>query len=425
MQNRLRSCNSDDNTRSPFKNDYTVRRPRTLKTDLSNREARRIALAAQGFADRPPAGRVDSRHFDRLFDRVKVVQLDSVNVAVRTHYMPAFSRLGPYPRERFDAYAYGRRRLFEAWGHVASLLPVEHHPLLRHRMEDAQSRSIRSFGREQRAYVEAIRREVAERGPLAVSDLRDQGRGRSGPWWGRSDGKLALEWLFATGRLATSRRGNFTRVYDLAERVIPPEVLSAPAPAARDAQRELLRLAARAHGIGDAGDLADYYRIRVPQARPLLRELVEDGELLEASVEGWSRPAFLHRDARVPRRIGASALLSPFDSLIWRRERTERLFGFRYRIEIYVPEPERQYGYYVFPFLTGGELAARVDLKADRARGALLVRGAYLEAGCDTRAVAGDLAANLEAMAAWLELGGVKVGRRGNLAAALRHALPP
>ena len=261
-----------------------ARRPRTLKTDLSNREARSIALAAQGFADRPPAGRVDSRHFDRLFDRVKVVQLDSVNVAVRTHYMPAFSRLGSYPREHFDAYAYGRRRLFEAWGHVASLLPVEHYPLLRHRMEDARSRSIRSFGRERRAYVEEICREVADRGSLAVSDLRDQGRNRSRPWWGRSDGKLALEWLFATGRLAASRRGNFTRVYDLAERVIPPQVLAAPAPETRDAQRELLRLAARAHGIGDAADLADYYRIRMPQARPLLQELVEEGELLEATV---------------------------------------------------------------------------------------------------------------------------------------------
>ena len=400
-----------------------ARRPRTLKTDLSNREARSIALAAQGFADRPPAGRVDSRHFDRLFDRVKVVQLDSVNVAVRTHYMPAFSRLGPYPRERFDAYAYGRRRLFEAWGHVASLLPVEHYPLLRHRMETARSRSIRSFGRERRAYVEEIRREVAERGPLAVSDLRDQGRNRSRPWWGRSDGKLALEWLFATGRLAASRRGNFTRVYDLAERVIPPQVLAAPAPETRDAQRELLRLAARAHGIGDAADLADYYRIRMPQARPLLQELVEEGELLEATVEGWSRPAYLHRDARTPRRIDANALLSPFDSLIWFRERTERLFGFRYRIEIYVPEPERQYGYYVFPFLTGDTLAARVDLKADRARGVLLVRGAYLEAGCDAGAVAAELAAHLASMASWLELGEVNVDRRGNLAAPLRRAV--
>ena len=400
-----------------------TRRPRTLKTDLSNREARSIALAAQGFADRPPAGRVDSRHFDRLFDRVKVVQLDSVNVAVRTHYMPAFSRLGSYPRERFDAYAYGRRRLFEAWGHVASLLPVEHYPLLRHRMEDARSRSIRSFGRERRAYVEEICREVADRGSLAVSDLRDQGRNRSRPWWGRSDGKLALEWLFATGRLAASRRGNFTRVYDLAERVIPPQVLAAPAPETRDAQRELLRLAARAHGIGDAADLADYYRIRMPQARPLLQELVEEGELLEATVEGWSRPAYLHRDARTPRRIDANALLSPFDSLIWFRERTERLFGFRYRIEIYVPEPERQYGYYVFPFLTGDTLAARVDLKADRSSGALLVRGAYLEEDCEAGAVAGELATDLEAMVAWLELDEVIVGRRGNLASPLRRAV--
>ena len=400
-----------------------ARRPRTLKTDLSNREARSIALAAQGFADRPPAGRVDSRHFDRLFDRVKVVQLDSVNVAVRTHYMPAFSRLGSYPREHFDAYAYGRRRLFEAWGHVASLLPVEHYPLLRHRMEDARSRSIRSFGRERRAYVEEICREVADRGSLAVSDLRDQGRNRSRPWWGRSDGKLALEWLFATGRLAASRRGNFTRVYDLAERVIPPQVLAAPAPETRDAQRELLRLAARAHGIGDAADLADYYRIRMPQARPLLQELVEEGELLEATVEGWSRPAYLHRDARTPRRIDANALLSPFDSLIWFRERTERLFGFRYRIEIYVPEPERQYGYYVFPFLTGDTLAARVDLKADRSSGALLVRGAYLEEDCEAGAVAGELATDLEAMVAWLELDEVIVGRRGNLASPLRRAV--
>ena len=352
-----------------------------------------------------------------------MVQLDSVNVAVRTHYMPAFSRLGAYPRDRFDAYAYGRRRLFEAWGHAASLLPVEHYPLLRHRMEDAHSRSIRSIGQERRDYVEAICREVAERGPLAVSDLRDQGRNRNRPWWGRSDGKLALEWLFATGRLAASRRGNFTRVYDLTERVIPPRVLAAPAPGTRDAQRELLRLAAQAHGIGDAADLADYYRIGMPQARPLLRELVEEGELLEASVEGWDRPAYLHRDARTPRRIGAGALLSPFDSLIWRRDRTERLFGFHYRIEIYVPAPERQYGYYVFPFLTGDTLAARVDLKADRARGVLLVRGAYLEAGCDAGAVAAELAAHLASMASWLELGEVKVDRRGNLAAPLRRAL--
>ena len=324
-----------------------------MKTELSNREARRIALAAQGYADRPPAGRVDSRHFDRLFDRVKIVQLDSVNVAVRTHYMPGFSRLGPYRRDRFDRYAYGKGRLFEGWGHEASLLPVEHYPLLRHRTEDVRSRAMHAFAQERGDYVEAIYREVAERGPLAVSDLEDPGRNRNRPWWGRSDGKLALEWLFATGRLAAGRRGNFVRVYDLIERVIPQHLLAAPAPAPHDAQRELLRLAGRAHGVGTLADLADYYRIPTSQALPRVQELVEEGELVEVRVEGWSRPAYLHRDARAPRQVRASALLSPFDSLIWFRDRTERLFDFRYRIEIYVPAPKRRYGYYVFPFLIG------------------------------------------------------------------------
>lgn len=350
------------------------------------------------------------------------MQLDSVNVAVRAHYMPAFSRLGPYRPERLDAYAYRKRRLFEAWAHEASLLPVEHYPLLRHRMQAARSRSMDAFAQDSGDYVEAVYRDVAERGPLAVSDLRDQGRQRNGPWWGRSDGKRALEWLFTAGRLAACRGGNFIRVYDLTERVIPAHALSRPAPAAPDAQRELLRLAGRAHGVGTAADLADYYRIRMPQARPRLQELVEEGELLEARVEGWDRPAYLHRDARMPRRIRAGALLSPFDSLIWRRDRTERLFGFRYRIEIYVPEPERQYGYYVYPFLIGDALTARVDLKADRPRGVLLVRGAYREAGCDPDVVSVELAAQLRSMASWLELNEVIVERRGNLAAGLRRA---
>ena len=394
-----------------------------MKIELSNREARRSALAAQGFADRPPAGRVDSRHFDRLFGRVGIVQLDSVNVAVRTHYMPAFSRLGPYPRDRFDGYAYGKGRLFEGWGHEASLLPVEHYPLLRHRMEETRSRRMHSFAQERGGYVERIYREVEERGPLAVSDLEDPGGNRNRPWWGRSDGKLALEWLFAAGRLAAMRRGNFVRVYDLSERVIPPHLLAAPAPEEQDAQRELLRLAGRALGVGTLADLADYYRIRTPQARPRVRELVEEGELAEVRVEGWSRPAYLHRDARIPRQVRASALLSPFDSLIWFRDRTERLFGFRYRIEIYVPAPQRQYGYYVFPFLAGEVLAGRVDLKADRAQGVLIVRGAYLEDGCEAGEVAAGLAVELESMAAWLGFGGVIVERRGGLAGLLRRAV--
>ncbi|MCY3761913.1 MAG: winged helix DNA-binding domain-containing protein [Gemmatimonadetes bacterium] len=394
-----------------------------MKNELSNREARRIALAAQGFADRPPAGRVDSRHFDRLFDRVGIVQLDSVNVAVRTHYMPAFSRLGPYPQDRFDGYAYGKRRLFEGWGHEASLLPVEQFPLLRHRMEEVRSRAMHSFARERGDYVEAIYREVAGRGPLAVSDLEDPGRNRNRPWWGRSDGKLALEWLFATGRLAAMRRGNFVRVYDLVERVIPPRLLAAPSPPEQDAQRGLLRLAGRALGVGTLADLADYYRIRTPQAQPRVRELVEEGELAEVRVEGWSRPAYLHRDARIPRQVRARALLSPFDSLIWFRDRTERLFDFRYRIEIYVPAPQRRYGYYVFPFLTGEVLAGRVDLKADRANRVLLVRGAYLETGCEAGEVAAGLAVELKSMAAWLGLSEMIVEGRGSLAGPLRRAV--
>lgn len=349
-----------------------------------------------------------------------MVQLDSVNVAVRTHYMPAFSRLGPYARERLDAYAYRARRLFEAWGHVASLLPVEHYPLLRHRMEAAGSRAVAA---DRGGYVEDVYREVAEHGPLSVSDLHDQGRPRSGPWWARSDGKRALEWLFAAGRLAASRSGNFVRVYDLTERVIPAQALAGPAPAAPDAQRELLRLAAGALGVATAADLADYYRIGMRQALPRMQELVEAGELADARVEGWDRPAFLHRGARAPRRVRAGALVSPFDSLIWRRDRTERLFGFRYRIEIYVPEPERRYGYYVYPLLLDDALAARVDLKADRARGALQVRGAYREAGCDPDAAAAGLAEQVRSMASWLDLGTVIVERRGNLAAGLRRAI--
>ena len=280
-------------------------------------------------------------------------------------------------------------------------------------------RSRRSGG----DYVEAVYREIAGQGPLAVSDLPDPGRNRNRPWWGRSDGKLALEWLFATGRLAASRRANFVRVYDLVERVIPAHLVSAPVPREQDARRELLRLAGRALGVGTLADLADYYRIRTPQARPRVRELVEEGELAEVRVEGWSQPGYLHREARFPRQAGACALLSPFDSLIWFRDRTERLFDFRYRIEIYVPAPQRQYGYYVFPFLTGERMAGRVDLKADRAAGVLIARGAYLEAGCEAGEVAAGLGVQLESMAVWLGLSEVIVERRGNLARPLRRAV--
>ena len=346
-----------------------------MKVALARAEARRIALAAQGFAGKEPSGRTDSRHYDRLLRHVKLLQLDSVNVAVRAHYMPAFSRLGPYPREQLDGYAYRKSRLFEGWGHVASLLPMEHYPLLRHRMETARPwPRLEGLIEEQRTYIDSVREQVADRGPLTVSDL-DDGGDRNGPWWGLSRGKIALEWLFHNGALAGTRTGNFTRVYDLAERVIPQRFFDLPALSRADAQREMLKLGAEAMGVGTLADLADYYRIKVPEARPRVQELVEEGVLNEASVEGWPQPAYLHKDARLPRRAGATAIVSPFDSLVWFRDRTERLFDFLYRIEIYVPKPKRQYGYYVYPFLHNGELVARVDLKSDRANGVLLVPG--------------------------------------------------
>ena len=394
-----------------------------MKVALARAEARRIALAAQGYAGKKPSGRTDSRHFDRLLRHVKLLQLDSVNVAVRAHYMPAFSRLGPYPRQQLDDYAYRKSRLFEGWGHVASLLPMEHYPLLRHRMETARPwPRLEGLIQEQRAYVDSVREQVAARGPLTVSDL-DDGGDRNGPWWGLSRGKIALEWLFHNGALAGTRTGNFTRVYDLAERVIPQRFFDLPAPSRADAQRKMLRLAAEAHGVGTLADLADYYRIKVPEARPRVQELVEEGVLNEASVEGWPQPAYLHKDARLPRRAGATAIISPFDSLVWFRDRTERLFEFLYRIEIYVPKPKRQYGYYVYPFLHNGELVARVDLKSDRANGVLLVQAAYLENGRDAGEVSTALARELNSMAEWLGLRHVAVMPRGDLAGALGQAL--
>ncbi len=394
-----------------------------MKVELSRAEARRIALAAQGFVGKKPSGRIDSRHYDRLLRHVKLLQLDSVNVAVRAHYMPAFSRLGPYRREQLDDYAYRKSRLFEGWGHVASLLPMEHYPLLRHRMESARPwPRLEGLIQEQRAYIDSVRGQVANRGPLTVSDL-DDGGDRNGPWWGLSRGKIALEWLFHNGTLAATRRGNFTRVYDLAERVIPSTILNSPELTRPDAQREMLSLAAEALGVGTLADLADYYRIKVPEARPRIRELVEEGVLGEVSVEGWQQPAYMHRDARMPRRARATAIVSPFDSLVWFRDRTERLFDFLYRIEIYVPKPRRQYGYYVYPFLHNGELVARVDLKADRSNGVLLVQAAHMEKGRDAGEVSTALAAELKSMAKWLDLRHVAVENRGDLAGALKQAV--
>lgn len=370
--------------------------------------ARRIALAAQGFgAGRPEAPGVG--HLRRTIGRVQLHQIDSVNVLTRAHYLPAFSRLGAYDRGDFDRLAWGGkrdRRLFEYWAHEASLLPFDIHPLLRWRMADADRgeagwAGMRRCATEGRAEAMAILDRIRSDGPMAVSDFESH-KGQSG-WWEWSDTKRILEWLFWAGHITTAtRRNGFERVYDLPERVIPASVLALPTPDEVDAHRALITRAALAHGIATEKELRDYFRQSPAQARPAIEALAEEGVLIPVAVEGW-RHAWLHRDARQPRRIDARALLAPFDPLIWERDRTERLFGFRYRIEIYVPAEKRTHGYYVLPFLLGDRLVARVDLKADRGASALLVRSVHWEA--DAPAHAHDaLRAELDDMARWLGL---------------------
>ena len=392
-------------------------------TDLSRAEARRIAVAAQGFADARPAGRIDIRHLRRVLSRVGLLQIDTVNVLVRSHYMPLFSRLGPYPMSLLDDAVYRRRELFETWAHEASFVPVEHYPLWRHRMEgEAGYLWTRRWAGANKGYIEQVLNEVRRRGPLAHNELTEPGE-RWGTFWTTSRGKGALEWLLRRGRVMVHDRHNFQRIYDLTERIIPQRLLDGSRPSEIDAQRALLLLAARSHGVGAARDLADYYRLPIPASRKLLRELADEGALRAVSVEGWKETAYLHPDARTLRSVRAQALLTPFDSLIWERDRTERLFDFRYRIEIYVPQKQREFGYYVLPFLLDDRLVARVDLKADRSGGRLLVKAAYLEAGQAAGAVVERLAAELRLMAGWLALDTVRVGRRGNLARQLRDAL--
>ena len=399
---------------------------------LSLAAARRIALAAQGFGRPRPTRPPDTGQIVRLVRRLGALQLDSVNVFMRAHYMPVFSRLGPYDRTRLDRVAgHGEgaidRRLVEYWAHEASLIPVELHPLLRWRMTDVDREAWGSISRVARRQPELVAETlelVADRGPIRA---RDTGAvrppPRPGDMWNWHEGKVALEHLFFTGRVGAARRVNFERLYDTIERVLPAEILDRPTPSAADAQRELVRIAARALGVATEPDLGDYFRLPRAASKARVAELVAARELVEVEVEGWSGPAYMWPEARRPRRIDARALLSPFDSLIWFRARTERLFGFRYRIEIYTPAVKRNYGYYVLPFLLGEGLVARVDLKSDRTRGVLLVQGAFAEGGVDRLRVAGELAEELSLVAGWLGLGGVVVGRRGDLAGALAAAV--
>jgi len=399
---------------------------------LSAAEARRIALAAQGFADPRPNGRVDARHIRRVLDRVGLLQLDSVNVFCRSHYLPVFARLGPYPREALDrlaAHTAGpvRRELFEYWAHEASLIPVELQPYLRWRMARANDDAWGSMVRIARDFpqlVDDVFDLVTRKGPIRAGDTgMPRPDPRPGHMWNWHDGKVALEYLFWSGRITAARRVNFERQYDLPERVLPAETIAASTPPVEQAQRELVRIAARGLGVATEPDLGDYFRLPRAESKQRVAELVEAGELIPVSVDDWRPPAYLWPEVRRPRRIASRALLSPFDSLIWFRERTERLFGFRYRIEIYTPAAKRQFGYYVLPFLLGDSLVARVDLKSDRQAGVLRVQGAFAETGVDVLHVATELAAELATTAKWLELDGVVVAERGDLAAPLSHAV--
>jgi uncharacterized protein YcaQ len=391
--------------------------------EISAAQARRIALHAQGFGERRPAGRVDRRHVRRVLDRIGLIQIDSVNVLVRSQEMPLFARLGPHPRDLLPRMA-ADTELFEYWCHEASLLPIDAWPLMRWRMRrpDGVWSGIHAAGRDDPGYVRAVLEEVRERGPLTAGDLPDPGP-RSDSMWRWSRGKRALEYLFWSGAITARRRASdFARVYDLTERIIPAAIRALPAPSEDDAKRELLAMASRALGVASLQDLCDYHRLNVPRARHLVAELVEEGRLLPVRVRGWDRAAYLHPAAHLPRWVRARALLSPFDSLVWERARTERLFGFRYRIGIYTPAAKRVHGYYVLPFLLGDRLVARVDLKADRASRTLLVQGAFAEPGGGTPDTAAALAAELATMAGWLGLDRIRVVERGDLASALAVA---
>lgn len=385
---------------------------------ISLDRARRIALAAQGFADPAPRSRVDVRHFRRVLDRVGVVQLDSVNVIARAHYLPFFARLGPYDTDALDRWLWQSGELFEYWIHEASLTLMERWPLLTYRMRKPHPwKSIERINRESPGFVQQVLDEVRHTGPLRVGEL-SEGSARTGPWWGYGPGKLALEWLFVRGEISIADRPNFTRLYDLTDRVIPDDVreveIDEPS-----AQRALLRDAVRHHGIGTVADLADYHRLKITPSKAHLEALAAAGEIIQVTVDGWPSPSYMDPESSVPRSIDGGALLAPFDPVVWFRDRAERLFGFRYRIEIYTPKEKRIHGYYVLPFLLDGEIVGRVDLKADRAGGRLLVQGAFAEEGQDRRRVAQALRTELESMAAWQGLANIEIAPNGDLSAFL------
>jgi len=390
---------------------------------LSPALARRVALAAQGFG-RPRPASPGIRQFTGLIERLGLLQLDSVNVFERSHYLPVFARLGAYDKAELDRLTMARGgRYLEYWAHEAAIIPLRLWPLLRWRMtEFREYHESRADGwvAQNGEMLDWLRAELAERGPLAASEIEHDSNVRRGPWWGWSDVKRGLECLFRFGEVVSAGRTRFERSYALAEQLLPAELLGLEVPK-DDAVRELVSISARAHGVATLRDLADYFRLRQSEAKAAVDDLVDSGELLPVSVPGWGRPAWLHRDARLPRRIETTALLSPFDPVVWERDRAERMFGFRYRIEIYTPAPQRVFGYYSLPLLMDEALVGRVDLKSDRKAGVLRVQAAWSEDGATVDLP--RLAAALRETAAWQGLGDVEVAGRGDLAADLAREL--
>lgn len=405
---------------------------------LSAAAARRIALAAQGFARPRTGGRIDRRHLRRLFDQIGVLQLDSVNVLIPSHYLPVFSRLGPYSRSLLDDVAWGpNKELFEYWMHMASLAPLRTQPLMRWRMDRVHTDAwggIRAAGQHEQRLA-AVLDAVQRLGPARAGDIEaavtaidptlvaPRAARAAGDMWNWDDTKRTLEYLFYTGAITAAARVHFQRLYDLSDRVLPQQIIATPTPTELEAQMELTRIAARALGIATEPDLRDYFRLAPGPSRAAIAALVESGELLEATVEGWPAPAYLVPGTARPRRVRAQALLSPFDSLIWFRDRAQRLFDFRFRLEIYTPKHKRVHGYYVLPFLMNETIAARIDVAADRRARLLVVHAAHAERDVDHEATAQGLAQELATMAGWLGLDGVVVGEGGDLSAALRRAV--
>jgi len=387
---------------------------------LSIADARALALAAQGFDTPRPANKATQRHVNSLISRLGVIQIDSVNVLVRSQELPLFSRLGNHDRNAIPK-ATESQKIFEYWGHEAAHLPVEIHPLFRWKMEAARLGKARhwgltSFYDDNKAFVKRMLKHVETNGPTTARELstRTEKRGADKKtWWDWDESKTALEYLFLTGQLMSRGRGtDFARIYDTPERALPQQVLDAPTPNEHDARKQLLVRSAIAQGVATATDLADYYRQKPAAVKPLITELSEEGELRTVAVDGWAEKAFVYRSAKLPKQLHATALLSPFDSLVWCRPRNERLFDFHYRIEIYTPKEKRKYGYYVLPFMMNGQMVGRVDLKADRVNSKLLVHSVHTEKGIKRTTINDVLNTELRTMALWLELDKV-VNSRG------------